>query len=92
MTVKERMRKKLRLLAGLRPQSPTDEELDLIIADGIELAVKRMPMETGWKNAADKIVPNAGKYKHAGKDLTNLNSLLIQILNEADAPRPCQTR
>jgi hypothetical protein len=74
MTVKAPMKHKLKLLAGLRPQSPTDEELELIIADIVELAGKRRPTETDWKNAAGKYVPNAGKYKHAGEDLSDLNS------------------
>lgn len=87
MTVKGRMKHKLKLLAGLRPQSPTDEELDLIITEIVELARKRRPTETDWKNAAGKYVPNAGKYKYAGEDLSDLNALLVQILNQGEPPR-----
>ena len=86
MSVKERMKHKLKLLAGLRPQSPTNEELELIIADIVELARKRRPTETDWKNAAGNYVPNAGKYKYAGEDLSDLNALLVQILNQVDPP------
>jgi hypothetical protein len=87
MEVKEQMKHKLKLLAGLRPQSPTDEELELIIDNIIELARTRRPTETDWENAARKYVPNAGKYKNAGKDPSDLNALLVQILKQDDPPR-----
>jgi hypothetical protein len=88
MDAKERLRNKLKILAGLRPQSPTDEELDLIVDDIVELAGRRRPTEEDWKHAARKYVPNAGHYKYAGEDMSDLNALLVRILNQEDSGPP----
>ena len=85
MDAKGRLRHKLKILAGLRPQSPTDEELELIMGEIVELAGKRRPTEHDWKNAARKYVPKAGHYEYAGGDMSNLNALLVRILNQDDS-------
>jgi hypothetical protein len=88
MNPKERLRHKLKILAGLRPQSPTDEELELIVGAIVELAGKRRPTDQDWKNAAGRYVPNAGRYKYGGEDMSDLNALLVQILNQDDSSPP----
>lgn len=88
MDPKNRLRHKLKILAGLRPQSPTDEELELIVDAIVELAGKRRPTEQDWKSAARRYVPNAGNYKYAGEDMSDLNALLVRILNQDDPSPP----
>jgi hypothetical protein len=85
MDPKGTLRHRLKILAGLRPQSPTDEELELIVGDIVELAGRKRPTEQDWKDAARRYVPNAGQYKYAGEDVSDLNVLLVRILNQDDS-------
>jgi len=71
---------RLRILAGLPPTSPTDNELGRIIQRVSEVAIQRTPTEADWKAAATAVVPLAGRHKYAAEDMSDLNELLEQIL------------
>jgi hypothetical protein len=90
MKAVDRLKHKLMILAGLPPQSPTNGELQLIIEEIVEISATRRPTEFDWKKAAGKHVPNAGRCRHAGEDMSDLNALLIQILSQED-PRGTST-
>lgn len=78
MSVRDRMKTKLKFLAGL-PSEPTDRQLDAIISDILEIQKTRRPTEGDWKLSAGRHVPNAGTRKHAGEDQSDLNALLMQL-------------
>jgi len=84
MSLVDRLKHKLKILAGLPSHSPTDEELAQIIDEIIEIASTRLPAEGDWKRAAWKYVPRAGSYKYGGEDMSDLNALLVRILNQQD--------
>jgi hypothetical protein len=83
-TAREQLKHKLKVVAGLPPWSPTDEELDLVIADVAEVAERREPTEADWRASARRRVRGAGQYKYAGEDMSNLNMLLYQILAQGN--------
>jgi len=83
---KLQMAHKLMTLAGLPPGHPDEQELESIIQD---MKAVRNPTDSDWKAAARRHVRNAGNYKYAGEDLTDLNSLLMQIIN---TPTPGATK
>jgi hypothetical protein len=82
MSATEDLKHRLKISAGLPPNSPTDEELQLIIQRILPIRRQRTPTEADWKAAAMAVVPGAGTYKYAGEDLSDLNELLLAILGE----------
>jgi hypothetical protein len=84
MSPVDRLKHKLKILAGLPPYSPADDELEQIIGEIIEIASTRLPTEGDWKRAAWQYVPRAGSYKYGGEDMSDLNALLVRILNQQD--------
>lgn len=85
MSLVDRLKHKLKILAGLPSSGPTDEELQKIIGEIIQIASTRSPTEADWKRAAWQYVPRAGSYKYGGEDMSDLNALLVRILNQQDA-------
>lgn len=78
MSVRDRMKHKLKLLAGL-PSEPTDTQLDAIIGDVLKIWPTRRPTEGDWRESAARRVPGAGTRKYAGEDLSDLNALLMML-------------
>jgi hypothetical protein len=78
MSVRERMKQKLKFLAGL-PSEPTDRQLDAIINYILDIQKSRRPTESDWKDAAGRYVPEAGTRKYAGADQSDLNAMLMQL-------------
>jgi len=84
MKAAEDLKHSLKILAGLPPNSPTDDELRSIIQRIQKIRRQRTPNEADWKAVAMAVVPGAGTYKYAGEDLSDLNELLLAILSEKE--------
>lgn len=82
MTNREKLKSKLRILAGTGPFEPTDAQLDQIIKDIKALRKTRAPSDRDWIDAVKMHVPSAGTYKYAGVDMSDLLQLLDKIENE----------
>ncbi len=87
MNVRERMKHKLKLLAGL-PSEPTDTQLDAIVGDIRKIQPTKTPTEGDWREAAARRVPGAGTRKYAGEDLSDLNALLMLLQGASPSAGP----
>jgi hypothetical protein len=81
MEPRENLKHKLMIVGGLPAGHPDDAELDKIIKEIEAIRKERTPTEADWKTSAGRNVRGAGEYKYAGEDMSDLNSLLMQILN-----------
>jgi hypothetical protein len=81
MNARQRMRSKIMITAGTVHGEPTDDQLDAILRDIINIRKTRAPTGSDWSKAIRQHVPSAGTMFYGGEDTSDLNMLLIQILN-----------
>ncbi len=74
----------LKVKFGLGPNEPSDAQL-LGIKNAIQKiqALGEQPTEADWLNAVRHHCPNAGHYKYAGIDNSDLNTLLALAIQAA---------
>lgn len=74
----------LKLKFGTAPSGPTAEQLDSIVAYISQIQNNgRIPTEKDWGTAVSLYCPDAGKYKYAGLDNSDLNTLLALAIQSA---------
>jgi hypothetical protein len=71
----------LRLVAGIPPWGPSDEELDEVVQDILRIWRTRTPTMSDWIAAARRHVRGAGAYGYHGENMADLNALLLRIQN-----------
>lgn len=80
-TARERLKHEILIVAGLEHE-PTDKQLEAIISDMVVIARNGPPSKNDWREVAARHVPRTGKIIRAGENLSTLNMLLSQILNQ----------
>jgi hypothetical protein len=88
MSLRERLAHELKVRFGLPPAAPSDDQLDLIIADVVALmrSTNRYATESEWRLITYQRVPFAGKYGYHGLTFQDLNALLAAIRVQAQTP------
>jgi hypothetical protein len=87
-TARDQLKHSLKDLARLPPGSPSDQEFDLVLAEIRQIAQKRKPHDQDWLNAAFRHVRGARIIETIGEDMSNLNALLVQIMNQGGQSGP----
>ena len=66
---------------GLPPGHPTDAELAAIIRTVSAIKASRTPTDADWQAACERHVPGAGTHVYAAEDTSDLNQLLMRLLD-----------
>lgn len=81
-TLRDRLKHEVTVAAGLEHE-PTDKQLEAVISDMAVIAREEgPPTKNDWAAVAAKHIPRTGKVIRAGENLSTLNMLLSQILNQ----------
>ena len=81
MSLRQRLKSKIRVTFGTSHTDPTDFQLDAIIRDITNVQGIRTPTPEDWHDVVHRNVPSAGTIFYGGEDTSDLNMLLVQILN-----------
>jgi hypothetical protein len=83
---RERLKYALQVWEALPEGTPTDAQLDCIIRD---VSKKRRPTAADWSKATSRHVPRTGRARLIeGEDMSDLNLLLFQIINQSGGGSP----
>lgn len=77
----EQLAHALKIKFGLPPNSPTDQEMVQIVSKVVSLPEKDRTDEN-WAKIIREIIPDAGKYHYSGLDMSDINTLLSQIISK----------
>lgn len=85
MSTTEILSQKLKIKYGTAPHEPTETQL-VHICGAINKIIQagKVPTEKDWSDAVHLYCPSSGRYKYAGIDNSDLNTLLalaIQVAN-----------
>lgn len=80
MSAKSKLSHAIMINFGTGNGEPTEKQLEAIIIElaDIEKKHKRKPTNSEWRAIVSKYCPTAGRFKYAGMDNSDLNSLLAQ--------------
>lgn len=80
----ENLRHTLKIQFKLPPDRPTDAELELIVQDVIaHIRLHGSANTTVWRDITSRHVQFDGHYLYEGLDFSDLNSLLLQAIEQA---------
>lgn len=85
MSPDEKLAHSLKVKFGMGPGEPSDAQL-LQIKNAIQriLSSGRVPTNRDWLKAVSLHCPSAGRYKYAGIDNSDLNTLLALAIQKAN--------
>lgn len=84
MSATEKLAQALKVKFGTSPSEPSPAQMVLITAEVAKVqASGRAPSDDDWRKAVHTACPDAGRYRYAGLDNSDLNTLLALATKSA---------